>query len=118
MKSEYYTKDALIDYLRHLKYKTYSKRKIKYINLPAAFDIEVSSFYNPDGEGLDVLVADGLLFHLKIDGDLGLVAAKIRGGVGHRDGSDIVEERIAVNCRAGHLKGDITHATDSATILL
>lgn len=48
MKSEYYTKGALIEYLKQLKYKTYSKKKIKYINLPAAFDIETSSFYNPD----------------------------------------------------------------------
>lgn len=48
MKYEYYNKGNLIEYLKKLKYKTYSKNKIKYINIPAAFDIETSSFYNPD----------------------------------------------------------------------
>lgn len=40
----YYSRQNLTNYLHILKYVTYSKNKVKYINLPAAFDIEVSSF--------------------------------------------------------------------------
>lgn len=41
---EAFKADTLAAYIKSLKYKEYSKNKIKYINIPAAFDIEVSSW--------------------------------------------------------------------------
>ena len=46
---EKYKPDNLKSYIKELKYKVYKKNKKGYINIPAAFDIEVSSWYD-DGD--------------------------------------------------------------------
>ena len=46
---ELYKPENLLSYLMELKYKVYKKQKRGYINLPAAFDIEVTSWYD-DGD--------------------------------------------------------------------
>ena len=46
---ELYKPENLVSYLKELKYKVYKKQKRGYINIPAAFDIEVTSWYD-DGD--------------------------------------------------------------------